>query len=714
MSGLSWKLTLTDSMSGPARSASGAMSKLEGTLKGVAEADDRATASSNKLAAAMRRKAAAAAAASRGSGGSEAERKAKADARWNNKREQDVARAMARMDRKVAIQQRIQQRSRDAAAKASAQSSAAGSQKGLDIASALPGLGFLSGGVAGAVAAGVSMITSAASKLASVIAELASMAARFAWDQFLDISAIQGFKSATQFAFNNLLKSKAAGEAAYNKAVATSQRIGADLKASVSGTQALVAQGFSVDFADEIVRAMADLKALNPMANMDGIIRAVSQIKTTGRLQGDELMQLAEAGVNVEQVYKKIAAAMGLVEKKGKKGTVMEQVRKLQEDGKISSQTAIDAIMSSMKDMVGGKDFGSVAAERASGSVTGLLGQLANLKDQLYSSINIDWSPVMRGIQTLMGALKSDAAANFFSKVGGFINSVFSKLDNIDGSKIGKLFDIGSGALDQIMARLENLDGDKMGQAFDMFIEGAGAATGLMIALLDLAIALGPVWAAAGTGVIWFTRGLTRLAEQTTLAVGMVELMVGAIGAIPGALMGAGEAIWGFLTGIVDSWVDRTSHMTELASALGGDIVAGIVTGINDGASSVVDAIVNVATSAIDAAKGTLGIHSPSVVFQRIYEMTGAGAERGVERSSGGVAAASREQAAGAGAATAMMAGARTAGGALRQSVGGGASSSTSKTIDFGGVVVNSRATDAKAVAAETASLLQGMVDRSG
>ena len=248
----------------------------------------------------------------------------------------------------------------------------------------------------------------------------------------------QAFKADTLFAFEQILGGKAAAQAAYDKAAATSIKIGGDFHESMSAMNALLAQGFSVDFADEIVRAMADLKTINPAANLEGITRAISQIKTTGRLQGDELMQLAEAGVNVADVYKQIAKSMKLVDKPGQ--TAVEQVQKLQAAGKVSADTAVNAIMASIGQKTG-KPFGEVAAAKADASLDGTIARLKNMGMQALAATKVDWSPLSGAISRVMAAMSSPAGKKLFDAIGSSISKVVAAFGNVSDADIGAAFE---------------------------------------------------------------------------------------------------------------------------------------------------------------------------------------------------------------------------------------------------------------------------------
>lgn len=373
----------------------------------------------------------------------------------------------------------------------------------------------------------------------------------------------QAFKSDTLFAFNQILGSKAAAQAAYDMAAKTSIKIGGDFKETMSAMNSLLAQGFSTNFADEIIRAMADLKTINPAANLEGITRAISQIKTTGRLQGDELMQLAEAGVNVSDVYKKIAASMKLTDKPGQ--TAVEQVQKLQAAGKISSDEAIKGIMGSIKGQIGGKEFGSVASAKADASLEGTIARLKNMGTQALAATKVDWAPMTGAISKVVAAMSSPAGKKLFDAIGSSISKVVGAFGNITDGDITAAFEKAAEVITKI--------GDEVSSVLRLMIEarpvfelvGSAISTGLGAA------------AAVADTVAWAIRGIKSAGEE------------------------------------VKAWFDGGGGGLEgSASSLGGSISSGMAAGVTAGGGAVMEAVKAVALGALGAGAVALDSHSPS------------------------------------------------------------------------------------------------------
>ncbi len=85
---------------------------------------------------------------------------------------------------------------------------------------------------------------------------------------------------------------------------------------------------------------------------------------------------------------------------------------------------------------------------------------------------------------------------------------------------------------------------------------------------------------------------------------------------------------------IVEDAVDRIKNVFTIDwASVGRSIVDGIANGLRNGINIIREAATNAAKSALDAAKSTLGIHSPSAAFQWVGEQAMAGYTQGILRS---------------------------------------------------------------------------------
>ncbi len=134
----------------------------------------------------------------------------------------------------------------------------------------------------------------------------------------------------------------------------------ADLRQSA---QQLLAFKFGVEEIIPIMTAAGNAAAaMGDQEVVSRVVRALGQIQAKGRAQGEELLQMAEAGINA---YQYLADAMGVSVPQA-----MERVSK----GAVDSRTAIAAIVAGME-----RDFAG-AMERQSRT---LLGLWSSLKDNI-------------------------------------------------------------------------------------------------------------------------------------------------------------------------------------------------------------------------------------------------------------------------------------------------------------------------------------------
>ena len=146
------------------------------------------------------------------------------------------------------------------------------------------------------------------------------------------------------------------------------------------------------------------------------------------------------------------------------------------------------------------------------------------------------------------------------------------------------------------------------------------------------------------------------------------------------------------ITGPIMNAIDAVSEFGSKMLAAGGELMNGLVDGIENGASAVYNAVVGAVSSAIDAAKGVLGIHSPSTVFAGIGDYTTAeGFAQGMDQSDAPTRAADRM-------ARAPIAAATQAAGAPSITNGRGGDSKT-VNVEVGDVHIDAKGSDAQELA---------------
>ena len=221
---------------------------------------------------------------------------------------------------------------------------------------------------------------------------------------------------------------------------------------------------------------------------------------------------------------------------------------------------------------------------------------------------------------------------------------------------IGPVLSMAAGALAGVLnpARIESLFSTLATQipaiVSAIQLVGGGFLTGLQRGLGPLLDRMG------GTDIDGFVGGMGALAEAFGNIVGLSVVVLTAIGGIAAvATVGASAVldlavqIAGLPERIITDLADIPRQLTAFGeiltaafTSLGTQMVAGLVGGITSGAGAVRDAVSGLATGAVDTVRETLGIHSPSRVFEELGGHTAQGFEDGITGGAAGVDGAVR------------------------------------------------------------------------
>lgn len=187
----------------------------------------------------------------------------------------------------------------------------------------------------------------------------------------------------------------------------------------ISNAQKMMAMGWDVDTIIEDMEVIGNAAAATGKLDqgLESIVRALSQIKTKGKLSTEELNQLAEAGVSAKAM---LAEQMGYGA--GDKG-IAAMTEDL-ENGKIASNEAIAALLAGMKKYDGMMD--SMANE----TVDGLKSQL---EDAYEISVKRRWGQGLQdGMRRALGSVVDllDEAEKSLESVGDTIYKVGVKTSN--------------------------------------------------------------------------------------------------------------------------------------------------------------------------------------------------------------------------------------------------------------------------------------------
>jgi len=193
---------------------------------------------------------------------------------------------------------------------------------------------------------------------------------------------LAGFQESTMVAMQTMLGSRGAASAEFNRSLSIARLTPFDTRNVVSMRRQLVGAGFR-DSAerDVMTGVLADLSALNPEDStvMQRLGLAVGQIRGAGRLRGQELNQLVQAGLSRDALFQEVGAAMNL---RGAPVAVNRQVAALMEQGRITDRIAFAALARATMRMTNTTQVGQFSANQ-SGTITGLLSTLGSAVPEL-------------------------------------------------------------------------------------------------------------------------------------------------------------------------------------------------------------------------------------------------------------------------------------------------------------------------------------------
>jgi tape measure domain-containing protein len=203
-----------------------------------------------------------------------------------------------------------------------------------------------------------------------------------------------GFKESAGVGLGVLLGGKGPADRVLRQAVKFAGVTPFETKSTIGWTRDLVAAGFKQDELFTVLQGAGDVAALrdfDPQV-VDRIITVFRQIKGKGRLQAEELMQLAEVGLPIGKVYETIGKRVGM--------SALD-LQSPKNAGRISADTGIWGILETIRNNISGGKLGNVM-EQMSGTMPGLLSTLQSRPFEFL--MDLDKS---EGFQSFKKALKN-------------------------------------------------------------------------------------------------------------------------------------------------------------------------------------------------------------------------------------------------------------------------------------------------------------------
>lgn len=439
-----------------------------------------------------------------------------------------------------------------------------------------------------------------AAKALMAVADFAVGAANAGWE-------FVKFGQRARLALGQLGKHGATGPKLFELGRALAVKYGQDVEETTGSLQKLLASQFDPKLATDIIKMGADLRLIASDADAaHGAVVAITQIKGAGRLMGQELLQLANAGVSVELVRDEIGKLLG--------GKSIQEVIKLQESGQIDADTAIQGILNAVQRKTGSTKLGEAGEKFADTTIEGMLGRIK--------------------------ALGQDAALTITER----IEAPLTKFVSGKAKRFSEWLEspAGTQAIEKLGVIFEKVIG-----IVEAFADAAGDT--FLSTMRAVADTFGPVLKALGTDgnvAVQVAKTLGKVlgfvAAGLVVAGGLLAGVTAAVLALTGAIVEGAIGAWDWMIEKIGQfvlWLEEVDF-GELAMDIGKSIMLGIAKGIGKFMGVPGEAVEQVGNALIGKLKGLLGIHSPSTVFADLGSDTILGYTLGIESGESAVRSA--------------------------------------------------------------------------
>jgi len=426
----------------------------------------------------------------------------------------------------------------------------------------------------------------------------------------LGLSFLEASESAAEFgqrsvlAIGFLTNDTANAAAAFDNTRHLAQSLGLDVEATEHSFQRLLAAQFSIGKSTELIKMGADLQAIGASADeVSGALLAITQIKSKGKLQAQEMLQLQERGISSELVYNALQKSLG--KNKG-------QVQKMQQAGKITGDVAIEAIIDAIKHKTHESNLGEAGKAFADSTITGMRNQFAAGVSNFFLDVGKELEPGMVQLtQLVKGTIVKlaenqelrDVGSALLERWGQFINFMTRNWPRIEGMLVVGLHAVVGAAGLLIKAGdwvVEHWDGVSTAlQGLTVVALGAGIAISTVVGLIAAPFVLA---GAAITGVIGLIKGAIDFITEAVplwynmgkilvgnLVMGMlamipgVQATAGLIAQIPGLELRGGAAVAGATAASSSAALGGVTAVTEASRTTSGRAVV-----INGGVNATV------------------------------------------------------------------------------------------------------------------------------
>ena len=189
------------------------------------------------------------------------------------------------------------------------------------------------------------------------------------------------------------------GEASeeFNNVRAMAVDLGLGVEKTVDQFKELLRAQFDVGQSKGLVKMASDMQAVGARASeVESILLAMSQIKSLGKLQGQDLRQLEQAGISGKLIMEELQKSMHL----SSAGAVQSKMQA----GGVSADVGIAAIEAAVMRKTGESELGQAGAKFASSTMSG---SIAQMKGEWENMMIDAGDAMMPGLNEITSMIKS-------------------------------------------------------------------------------------------------------------------------------------------------------------------------------------------------------------------------------------------------------------------------------------------------------------------
>lgn len=411
-----------------------------------------------------------------------------------------------------------------------------------------------SSGLFGSVLSGVGSVLmtvgAAAIAAAGAIAGVGASAAR-------SVVELGGFQESTIVSMQTLLGSRGAANAEFSSALRIARLTPFDTRNVVSMRRQLLGAGFrDTRERDVMTGVLADLSAMTPEDSgiMQRLGLAVGQIRGAGRLRGQELNQLLQAGLSREHLFAALGSNLGMRET----GPALNRrLQAMMEAGRITDTMTFAAMARAVQRQTNTTRSGQYSGNQST-TTLGLLSTLGSSIPELLLGNGPDGTTLFEGAG--------------FSAFKGFLQQVVELLSstNAVGQRLQKIM---RGVIDEVFGVLNISDKNTKGGLTATFNKVLDTVENVIGAMRTLA-----KWSSAYYGAAWETLGPTlawiaESAQSVMAALGGDGAVTGldimrSLGKVAGVVGSAFLLLWVTIVAVPTAIVWMGTKIGEVFAAI--------------------------------------------------------------------------------------------------------------------------------------------------